>query len=222
MFDVFCDVFFLFCVCKYIFYIIYCVLLFTAQQGPQSPQSTTPELNTPLPSLLLLSPRTQPHLTLPLLTPVLPPVSMTTTATTTEHDDQQQLPTPNTFIRHCEDIGLFNDLQNIVNTTAAATTPTTNMSTTTKLTASPLTEHPSSSNFLGSLSTAMLKTMMMDNPFDQTFEQAVLRQEKKDTDLAENYFNNSTNNDGELNTPFIATTVDLNRTKTNNSSKYQT
>jgi len=215
-------------------YITYCVLLFTAQPGPQSPQSTTPELNTPLPSLLLLSPRTQQqHLTLPLLTPVLPSVPMTTTAATTEHDDQQQLPTPNTFIRHCEDMGLFHDLQNIVvmsplsgsigdtvNTSATATTATTNMSTSTKITASPLTEHPSSSNFFDSLSTAMLKTMMMDNPFDETFKQAVLQQEKKDADLVENYFNNSNNNDGELNTPFIATTIDLNRTKTNNSSKY--
>lgn len=155
----------------------------------------------------------------------------TNTAITEYNEQQQQLPTPNTFIRHCEDMGLFQDLQNVVImsplagplentvTTVVSVATTTTVNTTVTTLAS--TEQSNTSNLFGIPSTAVLTTMMMANPFDETFKQAVLRQQKKDINLIENNFNNNNNNnDGELNTPFIATTNVLDATKNINSSEY--
>jgi hypothetical protein len=152
---------------------------------------------------------------------------MTTTAITSEQN--QQLPTPNTFIRHCDDIGLFHDLQNIVvmgsltgssDDTASTTVPiTTNVA---MVTTSTSTEQPITSNVFGPSSTAIVTTLMMANPFDETFKQAVLQQQKSNTNSSEIIFNNNNNNDGDLNTPFIATTtaVDISNNSKNNSCKH--
>lgn len=119
-------------------------------------------------------------------------------------------------------MGLFHDLQNIVvmssingDTTSVPVSTTATMVTTSASTAS------ATSNLFGLSSTAILTTMMMANPFDETFKQAVLQKQKNDTKFSENCFsnNNNNNNDDELNTPFIATTTDVN--KTNNSSKFK-
>lgn len=168
-----------------------------------------------------------------MLSPVLPPVSLNTTAETTVHNDQQQLSTPNTFIRHCEDMGIFHDLQNMivmsspspgslgntVTTTATATSVTINMCTSTTSLSK---EQLFPLNAFESLSNSGLKTVMMDNPFDKTFKQAVLQQQKKGSKLVENHLNNINITDGELNTPFIATTFDFNKTVVDISSKYKT
>lgn len=170
---------------------------------------------------------------LPMLTPMLSlgtssPSMTTNTAITEYNEQQQQLPTPNTFLRHCEDMGLFQDLQNVVIMSPltgplenTATTEESVATTTTVNTTLASTEQSNTSNLFGIPSTAVLATMMMANPFDETFKQAVLRQQKKDINLIENNFNNNNNNnDGELNTPFIATTNVLDATKNTNSSEY--
>lgn len=162
---------------------------------------------------------------MPLLTPLLPslstPVPMAASCTSVEHF-QQQLPTPNTFIRHCEDMGLFHDLQNIMVMSSINGTP--GVTTTTSMAVSnPTTMVTSSSTEQSITSTAIVTTMMMANPFDETFKQAVLQQQKNDLNSPENILNNSNNkNDGDLNTPFIATTTVVSSSDdNNNSSKYQ-
>lgn len=182
--------------------------------------------------MLSSSPHQQ-QLNLPLLTPVLPSVTtstpmMTTTNTTgTEHNEQQQLPTPNTFIRHCDDMGLFHDLQNIVvmssltgpsGDTTITTVPVSTAATI--LTTDTSTGQPTSLNLFDSSSTAIVTTMMMANPFDETFKQAVLQQQSNETNPSENLFNHNDNNDGDLNTPFIATTTIVDTSNNNSSSKY--
>lgn len=144
-----------------------------------------------------------------------------TTAVSTEQN-QTQLTTPNTFIRLCEDMGLFHDLQNIVvmsscqpADTATTTVPVSTAATI--VTTSTSTGQPTTSNLCSSSTTAIVTTMMMANPFDETFKQAVLQQQKSDINLSENHFNNSSN-DGDLNTPFITTTTVVD-TSNNNSSK---
>lgn len=184
---------------------------------PLSPGTTPSEL-TPL---LLLPQSHQPQLGLPMLTPVMPPVTSVSIKTT--DNNQQQLPTPNTFIRLCEDIGLFHDLQNIVVMSSVTGQPTDIATTTvpvstapTIVTTSTSTGQPTMSNLCGS--SAIVTTMMMANPFDETFKQAVLQQQKTDGSLSENNFN-SKNTDGDLNTPFISTTSVVG-TSNNNSSKF--
>lgn len=149
---------------------------------------------------------------------------MTTTAMTSEQN-QQQLPTPNTFIRHCDDIGLFHDLQNIVvmsslsgssGDIATTTVPVSTNVTMISSSASP--EQPITSNVFGPSSTAIVTTMMMANPFDETFKQAVLQQQKSDTNSSEIIFHNNNNNDGDLNTPFIATTTAVDTSNNNKNS----
>lgn len=207
---------------------IICILLFTAPSDSLSPVTTIAQ-STP-PPLLLLSPLPeQRQLALPLLTPLLPSVTtpMTTSVATEHNQHQQQLPTPNTFIRHCEDMGLFHDLQNIVvmssltgppDNTASTTIPVT--TTATMVTTSAPTGQHTASNLFGSSSTAVLTTMMMANPFDETFKQAVLQQQKTLENPTENILNNN-NNDGELNTPFIVPTtiIDISRS-IKNSCKF--
>ncbi|VVC26047.1 Basic-leucine zipper domain [Cinara cedri] len=190
---------------------------------PLSPVTTSSEL-TPL---LVIPPTQQPQLALPLLTPIMPPVTSApdkTTAVSTEHN-QTQLHTPNTFIRLCEDIGLFHDLQNIVvmsscqpadtatstvpvSTAATIVTTSTSTGQPTTSTGQPTTStgQPTTSNLCSSSTTAIVTTMMMANPFDETFKQAVLQQQKSDINLPENHFSTSSN-DGDLNTPFITTTT---------------
>jgi len=181
---------------------------------------------------MLSSPPQQRQLNLPLLTPVLPSVTtsipiMTTTTTTAaiENNEQQQLPTPNTFIRHCDDMGLFHDLQNIV-VMSSLTGPSGDTTITTvpdstaasKVTTITSTGQPTSNLFDSSL-TSIVTTMMMANPFDETFKQAVLQQQKNEANHpSENIFSHNNNNDGDLNTPFIATTTVVN-TSNNNTSK---
>lgn len=205
-------------------------------QTPPDPLSTTEELSTPQPPLLMLSsPPQQQQLNLPLLTPVHPSVttsmSMTTmtTTTATENNKQQELPTPNTFIRHCDDIGLFNDLQNIVvmssltgplGDTTITTVPASTAATI--VTTATTTGQPTSSNLFDSSSTAIVATMMMANPFDETFKQAVLKQQKNEANTSENPFNHNNNNDGDLNTPFIATTTVVNTSNYNTTLKTST
>ncbi|XP_025196804.1 anaphase-promoting complex subunit cdh1-like [Melanaphis sacchari] len=203
---------------------------------PLSPVPTTEELSTSQPSLLMLSsPSQQQQINLPLLTPILPSVTTsmsmmtTTTTTSTEHYEQQQLPTPNTFIRHCDDMGLFHDLQNIVvmssltgptNDTTISTAPTSTAATV--ITTAASTGQPNSSNLFDSSSTAIVTTMMMANPFDETFKQAVLQQQKNEINLSENLFNHNNSNDGDLNTPFIPTTTAVNTSNNNTTVKTST
>jgi len=183
---------------------------------------------------MLSSPPQQQQLNLPLLTPIhqtvttsMPMITKTTTTTTTaiENNEQQQLPTPNTFIRHCDDMGLFHDLQNIVVMssltgpscdTTITSVPASNAATI--VTTATSTGQPISSNLFESTSTGIMTTMMMANPFDETFKQAVLQQQKNEANPSENIFNHNNNNDGDLNTPFIATTTVVN-TSNNNISK---
>lgn len=80
------------------------------------------------------------------------------------------------------------------------------------------TGQPTSSSLFDSSSTAIVTTMMMANPFDETFKQAVLQQQKNEANPSENLFNHNNNNDGDLNTPFIPTTNVVNTTN-NNTSK---
>lgn len=114
---------------------------------------------------------------------------------------------------------LAGSLENTATTVVSVATTTTVNTTVTTLAS---TEQSNTSNLFGIPSTAVLTTMMMANPFDETFKQAVLRQQKKDINLIENNFNNNNNNnnDDELNTPFIASTNVLDVTKNTNSSKY--
>ncbi|CAH1731026.1 unnamed protein product [Aphis gossypii] len=204
---------------------------------PLSPIPTTEELSPSQPPLLMLSSPPQQHqLNLPLLTPVIPSVttsmSMMTTTTTTsteQHNEQQQLPTPNTFIRHCDDMGLFHDLQNIV-VMSSLTGPTgeTTISTASESTAAKVvttatsTRQPTSPSLFDSSSTAIVTTMMMANPFDETFKQAVLQQQKNEANPSEHLFNHNNNNDGDLNTPFIPTTTVVNTTKNSTNVKTST
>lgn len=153
-------------------------------------------------------------------------MSMTPTAITSEQN--QQLPTPNTFIRHCDDIGLFHDLQNIVVmgslTESSGDMVTTTVPVTTNVTmvtTSASTEQPITSNVFCPSSTAIVTTLTMANPFDETFKQAVLQQQKRDTNSSEIIFHNNNNNDGDLNTPFIVTTTAVDISNNNkNSCKY--
>jgi len=202
------------------------VLLFIA--SPESPESMASELTPSMPSVLLLS-SPQQQQTLPLLTPILPSVtssvSVTSSSTNTGLSQQHQLPTPNTFIRHCEDMGLFHDLQNVVimsPLSGSGETSAVSVTTTTSTVTTPTSiKQPITSNMFGLSSTAVLTTMMMANPFDETFKQAVLEKQKNDLNPTECIFNNH-NNDDELNTPFIPTTcntVNLSKNK-NISSKY--
>uniref|UniRef100_A0A2S2NCC5 BZIP domain-containing protein n=1 Tax=Schizaphis graminum TaxID=13262 RepID=A0A2S2NCC5_SCHGA len=203
---------------------------------PLSPVPTTEELSPSQPPLLMLSsPQQQQQLNIPLLTPVIPSVTSsmsmmtTTTTTSTDHNEQQQLPTPNTFIRHCDDMGLFHDLQNIV-VMSSLTGPTgdTTISTAsasnaaTIITTATSTGQPTSSNLFDSSSTAIVTTMMMANPFDETFKQAVLQQQQNEVNPSENLFNHNDNNDGDLNTPFIATTTTVNTSNNNTTVKTST
>lgn len=192
--------------------------LFTVPPGPQSPGATITDV-TPL---LLLSPSQQQHQSnLPILTPVLPSTSLPIT-TTTEYDQQHQLPTPNTFIKHCEDIGLFHDLQNVSvmsslsgpqADTVTTESPVTTINTNTSMVATS-TQSVTSNVFSSS------STMMMANPFDETFKQAVLQQQNSDENLSKKVFNNYKNNNNDLNTPFIVpTTVEI--LNSNNTGKYQ-
>lgn len=214
-------------------YITYCVnnieyiLLFTASSDLISP-GTIAAQSTPSPLLLLSPLPEQRQLTLPLLSPLIPSVTtsttMTTSAATEYNQHQQQLPTPNTFIRHCEDMGLFHDLQNIVVMSSLTgpsddTTFTTVPITTTSTMVTTSAGQPGTSNVFSSSSNGVLTTMMMANPFDETFKQAVLQQQKTDGNPTENILSNN-NNDGELNTPFIVptTVVEISR-NINNSCK---
>lgn len=182
---------------------------------------------------MLSSPPQQQQLNLPLLTQVhqsvttsMPMMTKTTTTTTTtaiENNEQQQLPTPNTFIRHCDDMGLFHDLQNIVvmssltgpsGDTTITSVPASNSATI--VTTATSTGQPTS-NLFDSTSTAIVTTMMMANPFDETFKQAVLEQQQNEANPSENIFNHNNNNDGDLNTPFIATTTVVNTSNKNTS-----
>lgn len=204
---------------------------FTESPEPLLPGLMTPDLTKPLPPLVLLSPQQQQQQqsslprTLPLLTPILPSVPTTTNATAMEHNEQQ-LPTPNTFFRHCDDLGLFNDIQNVVvmspSTESLGDIDGTTVTVTTTAVSSPaLTRQPTTSNLLGLSSTAVIKTLMMANPFDETFKQAVLQQQQNSTNPTKNVLNNNNNNDdGELNTPFIASTNVLEAIKNNNSKCY--
>lgn len=118
-------------------------------------------------------------------------------------------------------MGLFHDLQNIVvmssltgQSTDSATTSVPVSTASTIVTTSTSTGQPSTSNLCGSSTTAIVTTMMMANPFDETFKQAVMQQQK--SNLSENHFNNNTN-DGDLNTPFITSTTDIDTSNSNNS-----
>lgn len=210
------------------YYYIFKHFIFTAPSESLSPGATVTDL-TPL---LLVSPSQQQHqLNLPLLTPILPstttPVSMTTTTATTEND---QLPTPNTFIRHCEDMGLFNDLQNIVvmsslsgpqNDMVTTTVPVTTITTNAKMvtTSASIAQLTTSNVVFSSSSTPNITTMMMSNPFDETFKQAVLQQQNSDTNQSGNMFNNYTNhNNDDLNTPFITPTTVVEISNANNNT----
>lgn len=203
--------------------------LFTAPPGPLSPGATVTDV-TPL---LLLSPSHQQHqlnLNLPILTPVLPSttIPITTTTATTEYDQQHQLPTPNTFIKHCEDMGLFHDLQNIVvmsslsgsqGDTVTTEIPVTTINTNSSMVTT--TAQSMTSNIFSSSSTENITTMMMANPFDETFKQAVLQQQNNDANPSKKVFNDyKNNNNGDLNTPFIVpTTVEI-LNSNNKTSKY--
>jgi len=151
-------------------------------------------------------------------------MTTTTTTSTEQHNEQQQLPTPNTFIRHCDDMGLFHDLQNIVvmssltGPTGETTISTASESTAAKVVTTTSIGQPTSSSLFDSSSTAIVTTMMMANPFDETFKQAVLQQQKNEANPSEHLFNHNNNNDGDLNTPFIPTTTVVNTTN-NSASK---
>jgi len=120
-------------------------------------------------------------------------------------------------------MGLFKDLQNVViksgpsGDTAADSAPATAPVAAVVTVPTP-TMQPTTSNLRISLSNAAVKTMMMANPFDETFKQAVLQQQKAHTNPSRNIFNN---NDGELNTPFIVPTT-VENTSTNSNCKSYT
>lgn len=202
-----------------------------APSGSLSPGTMASELTPSLPPLLLLSPQQQQQqLTLPLVTPVLPSVTtslpMTTTTAAIEFNQQQQLSTPklSPFLRHCEETGLFQDLRNIGSISSSLTGPpgdtttiTVPVTASTTIVSTTSTELPSNSSLFGLSSSTILTHM--PNPFDETFKQAVLQQQKCDSKLAENLFNENSDTNGDLNTPFISTTTIVNSTNNHNSSK---
>lgn len=127
-----------------------------------------------------------------------------------KHRPHSEPPTPNTFLRHCDDLGLFHDLLRVdggvfvqqqqptsgcggketETATAAMTTtpgpPTLGLFTTTTA---------------GSASSS---AFVMANPFDETFRRAVVQQQqqRQDGGTMDSTFTDDAKA-GDLNTPFI-------------------
>lgn len=129
-----------------------------------------------------------------------------------------ELHTPNTFLRHCDDLGLFHDLLRADGSggvfvqqqqqkpvcdgdDGGACVPVAKVlqMTTTAMTTTP---GPPTLGLFGS-ATSSAASLVMANPFDETFRRAVVLREQQDGSDVDVPSNKPYDNSGDLNTPFI-------------------